>query len=840
MLAPLTADSDPDGDPLAIASIGGVALTPGVAQSIPVTGGTVSIDIGGVISFTPGPGITGPVTIAYVIVDADGATATANQVIEVNAKPVVIDPDPAPGTPTLVPATPTAPAQLLVPATDNAPLSLPLKAYVRDPNGDPLTITPDLAATPWLSYDPATGLLTGTPPADNTGNVVVPVTVTDGKGGVTVVNVTIQPVNPAPTAVGDSSTTAYLMPVIVDLLRNDTDPDGDPLSIVGTPTVDPAKGTLAFVGGNWVFTPAPGFSGTAVVSYAIVDRDGGAATGMHNVVVTLPAMPVAVNDYYSTAYVTPMAGDVRTGDSFLAGSAFSAVSQPMNGTLSFSSNGTYTYTPAPGFVGTETFAYRITDSAGQTSVAMEVIRVTPPLLVAVSDTYTTPFNAALQGNAGANDIYVAGSTFLAITAPTHGTLAMNSDGTYVYTPTPGYIGVDMFGYAVTDPLGQTRFATDTITVSPPRVPVAVNDTVTTGYLSPVTGNAAAGDTYQQGATFAAVSQPTHGSLVFNADGTYTYTPATGFAGTDTFTYRVTDPNGQSATATEQIAVSAPALVAVGDAYATVYGVPVSGNAAAGDTFAAGSTFSVSTVPGHGSVIINPNGTYAYTPAAGFAGTDTFTYRVTDPTGQTLIATEAITITPPALIAADDRLTTGYKTPVNGNAAIGDTFVAGSTFAVGTPPSVGTVAMNANGTFTYTPPATFAGTVTFTYRVTDPTGQMRSAVETIVVSQPQLIAVGGSYATPFNTAVNANVSTRDTYAAGSTFSAVTSPAHGSLSINADGSFQYLPAATYSGTDTFTYRITDPTGRTVTATETITIAPRPAIHQCLTTFGSLRRR
>ena len=207
------------------------------------------------------------------------------------------------------------------------------------------------------------------------------------------------------------------------------------------------------------------------------------------------------------------------------------------------------------------------------------------------------------------------------------------------------------------------------------------------------------------------------------------------------------------------------------AFATVYGVPVSGNAAAGDTFAAGSSFEVASLPGHGSVTMNPNGTYSYTPAVGFAGTDTFTYRVTDPTGQTVIATETISITPPALIAADDRFSTAFNTPVNGNAALGDTFAPGSTFAVSSPPSVGSVVMAADGTFTYTPPSTFAGTVTFSYTVTDPTGQVRSAVETIVVSQPQLIAVDDAYTTPFNTALNGNAAAGDTYAPGSVFTTV---------------------------------------------------------------------
>jgi Bacterial Ig domain len=214
--------------------------------------------------------------------------------------------------------------------------------------------------------------------------------------------------------------------------------------------------------------------------------------------------------------------------------------------------------------------------------------------------------------------------------------------------------------------------------------------------------------------------------------------------------------------------------------------------------------------------------------------------VTDPTGQSVVAMETITITPPGLIAVNDSLTTAYVTPVNGNAALADTFVAGSTFAIAAPPSIGTVQMNADGTFTYAPPASFAGMVTFTYRVTDPTGQQATGTETIVVSPPQLIAVDDVFATPFNTAVNGNAADGDTYPAGSTFAVTTSPSHGSVSMNANGSYRYMPFADYSGTDVFSYTITDPLGRIVTATETITIGARPLVHRCLTTFGVLDLR
>ena len=77
-----------------------------------------------------------------------------------------------------------------------------LDSYFTDGNGDPLTFTPNLAGLPaWVSYDPASHVLSGTPPIDNAGPVVVPLTVDDGRGGVIRVTVTLAPVNPGPHVV---------------------------------------------------------------------------------------------------------------------------------------------------------------------------------------------------------------------------------------------------------------------------------------------------------------------------------------------------------------------------------------------------------------------------------------------------------------------------------------------------------------------------------------------------------------------------------------------------------------------------------------------------------------
>ena len=143
------------------------------------------------------------------------------------------------------------------------------------------------------------------------------------------------------------------------------------------------------------------------------------------------------------------------------------------------------------------------------------------------------------------------------------------------------------------------------------------------------------------------TQAANGTAVVNADGTYTYTPKSGYAGTDTFTYTVTDTNGQTSTAT--ITVKVAPLADTANA-ATLNINENSGTASGTLSYAAptGETITkivLTTQAANGTAVVNPDGTYTYTPKSGYAGTDTFTYTVTDTNGQTSTATITVKVAP---------------------------------------------------------------------------------------------------------------------------------------------------------------------------------------------------
>ncbi len=154
-------DTDADGDPLTVTAATLTDPASGTLSEDPVTG---------VWTFTPAVGYSGDAVISYTITDQDGATDTATHTVTVaNALPALTDPAPGvPGTPEI---DPSDPSNLLVAATDGVPLTLAAGSYFTDPNGDPLTITPDMTGVPaWLSYDPLTQTFSGTPPVDNAGH----------------------------------------------------------------------------------------------------------------------------------------------------------------------------------------------------------------------------------------------------------------------------------------------------------------------------------------------------------------------------------------------------------------------------------------------------------------------------------------------------------------------------------------------------------------------------------------------------------------------------------------------------------------------------------------------
>jgi VCBS repeat-containing protein len=476
--------------------------------------------------------------------------------------------------------------------------------------------------------------------------------------------------NHAPVAVADSaSTTEDAGPTTIDVLANDSDPDaGNVLSV--TAVTDPSKGSAAIAAGGTsvTYTPDPNANGSDTFGYTVSDGAGKTATA--TVTVTITAVndpPVAADDSLVTMRDTPATVAVLANDSDVDGDTLStsSVTGPGHGSATIGLDGSVTYTPAADYSGPDGFDYTVSDGAGGGAtghVAVTVLAVDHPP-VAVDDNATTNEDAATNVAVLANDTDPDNETLTttAVTqAPAHGTASVNADGTVHYTPAPNYNGPDTFSYRVADGAGLTDDGDVAITVTPVNdPPTAANDSATTAEDTPVTIPVLANDADIDGdALSVSVTTPGAGSAVANPNGTITYTPPLNQYGDDSFGYTVSDGAGGTASATVSVSISpvndpptaAPKTVSTG--YATAVTVTMTGS----DVETCDLNFQIVTGPAHGTLgaianslcvtLLPPYSDSAkvtYTPAAGFSGPDSFTYRTSDGSATSPTVTVSITV-----------------------------------------------------------------------------------------------------------------------------------------------------------------------------------------------------
>ncbi len=484
--------------------------------------------------------------------------------------------------------------------------------------------------------------------------------------------------------------------------------------------------------------------------------------------------PVAVNDTFGTQESTAATPNTLTitNEQLMLNDVIASAPPttvtvfggPVHGTLTPTAGG-YTYTPDQNYVGTDSFLYYLTTPDGVNSnpatVTINVAAVNQ-VIVAPDDFYTTHANETLNVSAPGvlvNDTDTNPNAVLkAVLAsqPTHGSVALNSDGSFTYTPDHNYVGTDSFTYKATDGLVTSTATTVTINVRP-TAPTAVDDSYTlnerTSNADPGTTIPAPGvlvnDTIPNNGVVAlnVVNSPIHGSLTLNPDGSFTYTPFTNYFGTDSFTYFVTDGglNSNIAKVTLNI-VAHYKPVANTDSYSvnenttlTVGAAGVLGN----DTNVEGDKLQAVLVDGpkHGTITLNSDGSFSYTPDQNYSGPDSFTYKAVN--GTLLIASDPVTdnitvnyvnVSP---IANNDTYTIEQdsKLVVSAPGVLGNDVDPDGpqslTAVLGNTTQNGSLTLNSDGSFTYQPNPQFSGMDSFTYRAFD--GDKYSSVATVTIN-----------------------------------------------------------------------------------------------------------
>ncbi len=449
------------------------------------------------------------------------------------------------------------------------------------------------------------------------------------------------PSNQAPTAVNDSAITDIGNPVTINVLANDSDPDGNSISIV---SISAAFSGTAIAGSNAIiYTPNPGYVGKDAFSYTISD---GKLTGSATVSVTVNGPPVAVSDSAATAQEVSVTIGVLGNDSDPNGDNLNltAVGPAANGTTGISGSSA-SYTPNPGFFGSDVFTYTVSDGRlGHGAVVTVTVNGAP---VAVNDVATTTEELPVLIPVLANDTDPENDplTIFALNPAGNGAVTI-SDTRVLYTPGPDFVGIDTFIYQMTD--GHlVRSGRVTVTVlNQNDPPTAVNDTGITNEDTPLLLDVLTNDTDPDGDTLSlsAVGPAGNGQTALSGS-TVSYTPTLNFNGIDVFTYTITDGSlFDTATVTMIVnPVNDDPPVAVADVITTPVDTPVNIAVLANDTDPDNDLLSVVTV---GAAITGTTSffsgstTISYFPASGFSGIDVFTYTITD---GTLFDTGVVTV-----------------------------------------------------------------------------------------------------------------------------------------------------------------------------------------------------
>jgi VCBS repeat-containing protein len=573
--------------------------------------------------------------------------------------------------------------------------------------------------------------------------------------------------------------------------------------------------------------------------------------------------PVAVDDTDSTDEDTPR--DTRVVANDITGeqpNTLEVISAPSHGSAVPKNKNSITYTPDLNYFGPDSYVYRLCDRDPECDTATVYMTVDPvnDPPNAVDDTAATDSTTPVTIPVLSNDTDVEGDTLLLASFDTtslnggtivrfdNGSPGDLSDDQVTYTPVSTFSGTDVFTYTVSDGQASSNGQVNVTVSSQNHPPVATNDSYNVLQDTTLNVSAASGvlanDTDPDSDPLNAVldTNTTHGSLNLASDGSFTYTPDTGFAGQDTFTYHANDGALDSAPATVTISVQSSNLPpsATDDPYSTGVNVQLSvptpgvlGN----DTDPNGDplTAVLELTTTHGSLNFSTDGSFTYTPNLDFTGQDSFTYHATD--GSLDSNTATVTINVQVGNAAPNANHDSYGVPMNNALSVSapgvlanDTDANGDalTAILDSDPAHGTLVLGADGSFSYTPDLDFFGLDTFTYHASD--GGLSSAPATVTIEVLES-NLAPSAADDVYSVVQGNplpvpapgVLANDSDANGDSLTAVLdgTTAHGTLTLNADGSFTYTPQSGFYGQDSFGYRASDGTLESQRAQVTIDV-------------------
>ena len=607
--------------------------------------GTVTSAISGALTYRPFANYVGEDTFTYTALAPDGSPAVARVTVETSG---------------LVTNT-EARDDTAFPNEDEPVLIYVLGNDAPGPEGGYLTPAVETQPEHGTAEPQADGSILYSPAANWSGEDAF---VYSASTGITrdsaTVRVTVNSIPDGPDAVDDAAFTNQGATAEIDILVNDSEPEGDEISFQGS--TPPMYGTATWHDGTRMITyePLPDFHGTDQFSYAIADRDG---TDTATVIVTVNGVPSATDDAVTVDQDMVTRIDVLANDWDPEQSPLlvTSVTPPQNGSVELDPDGGFlTYSSAPAFEGTDSFTYTNVDDQGNQATAaihVSVVAGANQAPVAVDDEFLVDEESAgntLDILSNDHDADANGLTLSIDSTPQHGEVTVDALQQVIYVPMTDFAGQDTFTYSITDGFGGSASATVVIEVRAINdIPVAVPDWAETFEDTSVTINVLANDTDNDGdlLTIASVSDPAMGSATISGTGAIEYTPDANSFGADQLTYVATDGVGGTSETTVDVVVKAvndvpePKNDSASTPIDTAVIVPILAN----DIDADGDvplTVSIEISPEFGVAAIQADRTVLYTPVKGFEGALTFSYRLWDPYSASAVATVTITVGDP--------------------------------------------------------------------------------------------------------------------------------------------------------------------------------------------------
>ena len=697
-----------------------------------------------------------------------------------------------------------------------------------------------------------------TPAADFNGIAMVEYTFTDGTKTLTgLAQVNVAPVNDAPVASNDTATTEEDTPITIltaDLLGNDSDVDGDTLSISGIN--NSVNGTAIInADGNIKFTPDANFNGTAIVNYTVSDGKSTDTAAVEIVVNAVNDAPTANNDTAAAinedTSITILATELLGNDSDVEGDNLNITSvNSDSGTTTLNAEGNIEFTPNANFNGTASFDYTVSDGTDSSTASVElVVNPVNDILIANSDTFTTDEDTPitiLASELFANDLNDDIEKSLVVSQvsnSTDGTAVIDEDGNVRFTPNANFEGIASFDYTVTDGTDSETASVEVVVNSINDAPIANSDTATTDedtsiviLATELLGNDINLDP-EDSLSLVEVNNAVGGTVVINGDGNIEFTPDTNFNGTATFDYVVTDGTVND-TASVEVTVNA-----VNDAPTLTSPIPdltLSKNAANsvikladyfedvenGDNLAYRLGATVSSFKTNTgsykffdvfSIDSNKNLTLGY--ADNVAGTATITVKAIDSASESVETTFNVSVVNSVPVANNDTATTEEDTTITisatellGNDRDDDAVDSLSIKRISNSAN-GSAVINPDGNIEFTPAANFNGTASFKYVVTDGMDEATGLVQVEVNPVNDApIAVEDTFATNEDTSVTILVSDLlgndiDLEGDSFSFSGINNSVNGTAVLNAEGNIVFTPDADFNGPASFEYSVTD---------------------------------